>query len=144
MKDFRAAPLLLLLLLLPYHSSTSAAEAAQRTVHIHHLVCFLAFFIVALAQSRKQVVGCVDVCWGLLWIIADKVLWEHCGVGALAGALQRSGFFFFSMRLLCIPIDVYQKWRLTFTLFKSDQWYFLHEEHLSQMFFFPSLVLWLF
>lgn len=96
MKDFRAAPLLLPPPLLPYRSGTSAAEAAQRTVHIHHLVCFLSVFFVALAQSRKQVVGRVDVCRGLSWIIADKVLWEH-SVGVLAGGLTAAtwGFIIF-------------------------------------------------
>lgn len=53
---------------------------------------FSLFFIVALAQSRKQVVGRVDVCRGLSWIIADKVLWEHSG-GGLAGHCSGSGVF---------------------------------------------------
>lgn len=69
MTDFRTAPLLLLLLL-PYHSSTSAAEAAQCTVHIHHLVCFLSFFYCGFGAEQEagsRLCGC------LLGIVVD-----HC------------------------------------------------------------------
>lgn len=105
-------------------------------------------FFVALAQSRKQVVGRVDVCRGLSWIIADKVLWEH-SVGVLAGGLTAAtwGFiiFFHSSGGCCAFTLMYIKSGVSPSLCsKSDRLYFLQVGRVSQVCFSSSFFLWLF
>lgn len=83
----------MLLLLLPYHSNTSAAEAAQRTVHIHHSVCVFFFHC---AFGAEQEAGSW-LCGCLLGIVVDHCRESALGTlwGVLAGALQSMGVFFF-------------------------------------------------